>query len=55
MVIFLVFATLTMVALGTSLRGVPGLWIAMAGMLVGNVAQYGWLAWRAKGMTAPAG
>jgi hypothetical protein len=54
MVIFLVSATLTMVGLGRSLPGVPGLWIAMAGMVVGNAAQYGWLAWRARGATAPA-
>jgi hypothetical protein len=53
MVAFLVTMGLTMTAGGLLLREVPGIAHAMAGMVAGNIAQLGWLAWRARSAATP--
>ena len=43
----LAVAAAVMAAGGALFRGAPGLWIAMAGLVAGNLAQWAWLARRA--------
>jgi len=50
-VLCLATAAAVMAAGGFLFRGVPGLWIAMAGLTAGNVAQWAWLASRARGVS----
>lgn len=49
-VLCLVVAAAVMAAGGALFHGAPGLWIALAGLTAGNVAQWAWLARRAHQM-----